>query len=467
MKGVDAAWWHMDDPTNLMMITGLLLYDEPVDFEHLREVIEERLLKYKRFRQRVVENPRWFLNPSWQEVPQVDMSYHLRKISLPPPGDEAALKILVSQWMSVPLDATRPLWQIHLIDNYKSGSAILVRMHHCIADGIALVRLLLSLRDDDEPVSVRYPSRRNFALGNSRILIALLSNILKVFSIIRLALSMPDPKTIFKGPLGVSKKAAWSSPLPLSEVKAVGKVRGATINDVLLSTVSGALRRYMESRNSPISPKLNIRAAVPFNLRDPEEAHQLGNDFGLIFLSLPVGIADPLERLEEVKRRSQKLKESPQPVAILGILSLVGRTPKIFEKYLVDFFGTKITAVMTNVPGPKKRIKIAGRPVSGILFWVPQSGRAGMGVSIFSYAGKVWVGVGTDAGLVPEPEEIVDNFHKEFENLKSLLLKDSATVSKQCIAVTDEGVPCMNPALPNSDYCSEHQEMANIAHPTK
>jgi diacylglycerol O-acyltransferase len=226
----------------------------------------------------------------------------------------------------------------------------------------------------------------------------------------------PDPPTPFKGPLGVAKRAAWSDPVPLDDVKAAGKALGATVNDVLLAAVTGALRRYLEGRGTPLKD-LEFRAVVPVNLRKPEEEHELGNRFGLVFLTLPVGIEDPADRLFELKERMDEIKGSPEAVVALGLLGAIGSAPADVERLVVDLFGRAGTGVMTNVMGPRERISFAGVPAREIMFWVPQSGRLGLGVSILSYAGGVSLGVATDAGLVPDPEKILDGFREEFDAL--------------------------------------------------
>jgi WS/DGAT/MGAT family acyltransferase len=236
----------------------------------------------------------------------------------------------------------------------------------------------------------------------------------------RLLLLSPDPKTPFKGDLGVRKHCTWTKPIPLADVKAVGRVTGGTVNDVLLSAVSGALGRYMHHRGEPAGG-IDIRAVVPVNLRPAEEELKLGNAFGLIFLSLPIGISDPLDRLEELKRRMDSIKGTPEAIVAFGILTAIGAATPEVEDIVVSLFGKKATTIITNVPGPREVRYLAGRPIRGLMFWVPQSARLGLGVSILSYAGEVLVGIASDAGLVPDPETIVQGVHQEFEGLMDLV----------------------------------------------
>jgi WS/DGAT/MGAT family acyltransferase len=234
----------------------------------------------------------------------------------------------------------------------------------------------------------------------------------------RLVLRLPDPPTIFKGPLGIPKRVAWSEPIAVDDVKEVGRALQGTVNDVLLSAMTGGLRRYLD-RKGRRAHGLNFRAAMPVNLRSLDDMADLGNQFGLVFLSLPVGLDDPVERLAELHRRSVALKRSAEPIVVYGILRLLGVVPLAVQRLVVRIFAAKTTAVMTNVPGPREKLYLAGRPVRDIFFWVPQSGRVGLGISIFSYAGHVRLGLASDTGLVPDPELIVEGFHEEFAELRA------------------------------------------------
>jgi diacylglycerol O-acyltransferase / wax synthase len=234
----------------------------------------------------------------------------------------------------------------------------------------------------------------------------------------KLLLLPPDRKTIFKRKSDIPKRAAWSMGIRVEDVKAIGQSMGGTINDILLSAVTGALRRYLEERGEFVKG-LNIRAIVPVNLRPLEELGKLGNRFGLVFLSLPVGVSDPLRRLVVLRRRMDAIKNSPEAVVALGILNVIGMTPKQIEKIIVAIFGLKGTTVITNVPGPRQTLYLAGKPIASLMFWVPSPSNLSIGVSIFSYAGDVFLGVATDAGIVPDPERIIELFQVEFEDLKS------------------------------------------------
>jgi WS/DGAT/MGAT family acyltransferase len=380
--------------------------------------------------------------PSWQDDPDFDLNLHVHHLALPAPGDTAALQELVSDLMAMPLDRTRPLWHMYVIEGYGEGTAIVSRMHHCIADGIALTRVLLSLTDDQPEAGVA--REEGHANGHGRIgAVAQLADatlhqgfavaahpraelpglvrqaVTDVRTLGKLLLTGNDPKTVFKGELGVARRVAWTEPIALDDVKAIGHATGTTVNDVLLAAVSGALHRYLAEHGDSAT---EIRAMVPFNLRplDQPLPRELGNRFGLVYLTLPVGEATPAERLADVHQRMDRIKHTPEGLLSYAILGLMGTTPVQIERRLIDVFAPKTTAVMTNVPGPRQSIYFAGARVGGILGWVPASGSIGMGVCIFSYDGGVTIGLQVDPRLVPDPNMIVAAIGEELAALEPL-----------------------------------------------
>lgn len=448
---VDTAWLHMDEPTSMAMIIGVIMFDQPLDFPTLKKLVTERLLRVPRFRQRVREPLLGIGLPQWQEDPHFDLDAHLHRIALPAPHDQTVLHELVSDLMSTPLDFSKPLWQFHLVENYADGCALICRLHHSMADGLALVQVLLSLADNatmDVEMELGNENgarkrggllttpfrlaRRGAKLVNQvtarvrdpqKLRETALFGASGTVALGKLLLIGPDDATLFKGPVGVMKRAAWSKPLSLTDVKFVSKALGATINDILVSSVAGALRRYLETRGQDTTD-LNVRAMVPVNLRAPSklDLEHLGNQFGLVFLDLPVGIREPIERMSVLKERMDYIKRTPEALVAFGILGVIGATPSAVEKVINSIFGMKATAVMTNVPGPREPIYLMGNRIRGIMFWVPTPASLGLGVSIISYAGEVIIGVGTDAGLVPDPEEIVNEFVQEFRALEIIAL---------------------------------------------
>ena len=230
-----------------------------------------------------------------------------------------------------------------------------------------------------------------------------------------------DSRTRFKGRPASAKRVAWAPPLPLAEVKVIGKALDCSVNDVLLACVAGALRAYLVDKGDAVEG-VAIRALVPVNLRPLEQAKNLGNHFGLVFLSLPVGIEHPFERLYEVRRGMRELKGSYQAMLAYALLAAVGAGPQRMQDQVLDMLSQNATAVMTNVPGPQKPLYLAGAKIDELMFWVPQSGNIGMGVSILTYDSRVQFGLVTDRKLVPDPEAIIARFAPEFEKLVLMTL---------------------------------------------
>ena len=223
-----------------------------------------------------------------------------------------------------------------------------------------------------------------------------------------------DSPTRFKGVPTGAKRVAWSEPLRLPEVKAVAHALGCSINDILLACVAGAMRDYLAEKGEA-TEGVEVRALVPIDLRSPAQQGELGNRFGILALVLPVGIEHPLERLFTVRQRMLALKSSLEPPVTLGLIGALGFMPKMVQEQVFSLLLSRATAVMTNVPGPAEMMTIAGSPLKQMLFWVPQSGDIGVGVSILSYAGKVQFGLITDAALTPDPEAMTSRFGREFE----------------------------------------------------
>lgn len=232
----------------------------------------------------------------------------------------------------------------------------------------------------------------------------------------KLLLTPSDNDSVFKGNLGAHKRVVWSEPIELEKVKRTGRAAGATVNDVLVAAVAGALRRYMLEHGD--TRPVNIRAMVPVNLRQADEAtDNLGNQFALVYLVLPLEMEHSVDRLRDVKRQMDVLKLSPEPLIVYELLNFIGMAPGALADVATTWFSSKASVVLTNVPGPRQAIYFAGQPVQRLMFWVPQSGRIGLGISIISYRGEVTLGVMVDEGLVAEPEQLIMAFAAEFDTM--------------------------------------------------
>ena len=460
MDPVDAAWYHIDGPANTALVTGVALTTRPLDFDKVREVYRVRLAAFERFHQRVVEAGFPLATPHWEDMPHFDIDQHIHRIALPAPHDAAALKKLFTDLASAPLDHEQPLWQIHIVDHVGRGSALVMRYHHCIGDGTALQAVVRKVFDTtpDAPLeaedavadapnpkagplvpgfeALERAARRAIGLGRDaidavahpqRALDQAMLLLGGAGVLLTELVKTPDPPSPFKGDFGIRKSVAWSRPVPIEAVKAIGAPQGAKVNDVLVAAMTGALRTYLQRRGVDVD-QTTVRAMMPVDLRPPERVGLLGNDFGLAVLELAVAEPKALERVATTKARMDKLKRSPEPVAMKFLFDLFGRGPKALEDLANTIFGSKASVVMTNVVGPKDTMYLAGVPIDQMMFWVPHPGRQlGMGISILSYRGLASLAVIADARLVPDPETITDEFNREFERMRRAARRGAAS----------------------------------------
>ena len=445
---VDTIWLNMDRPNNLMVIESLMTCEGPIDRDRFLEVLRTRLLDhYPVFGQRPVFYRVPLSMPHWEDVPDFDPSGHVRGFTLPEPGDDAALQDHVNGFVSTPLPRDRPLWEMHLIDGYGDGSAIYSRLHHALADGIALTRVLLSLTDaepDAEPGEDRLGEARHggpfdtavhvveSAAGSARSALLDLPHLLSpsaaedAFTLARQTTGIAtkltftrNPASAVTGTAGVRKRVVWAAPIPLADVIAAGHRTGTTVNDVLVAALAGAVSTYLRRHDGAV---LDVPTMVPVNVRPLDEPlpRELGNRFALVLFTLPSGLDTPFARLAESKRRMDAIKHSPEALLTFGLIRGIGRTGKDLERYLVDFFANKASGVTTNVPGPRGPRYLAGTRITSMLGWAPGSGNQTLGTCIFTYDGHVHVGFKVDLDTVAHPEELLTAFGAEIEALLHL-----------------------------------------------
>lgn len=430
MSGADHAWLRMEGPGHPMTIVGLLVLEGRLTLAALKRVISSRFLAYPRFRCRPVADAGGA--GAWELARDFDLDAQVVAERLAAPAGQRELERLVGRLASTPLAAGRPLWQFHLVERYGNGSAVIARIHHCYADGIALVRVMLSMTgatalESRTPPDGQHPQEPSAGAGWTD----LLAPVADIFSgrmqeaaergfdvaaeAAKLAWMGRDAPTRLKGSLSGTKRVAWADPVPLEEVKSIAAAMDCSVNDVLVCVAAGALRDYLVERGER-APASDVRAVIPVNLRARGSAAALGNRFGLVFLDLPL-IAHPLERLYEVRRRMAALKGSRQPAIALALLAAVGLGPRALQDAVTRFLGQNASVVMTNVPGPQVPLYLGGARLRGVGFWVPQSAGIGLGLSLLSYDGRVAFGIMSDAALVPDPARIAARFADQFAQL--------------------------------------------------
>ncbi|AKF02952.1 Wax ester synthase/acyl-CoA diacylglycerol acyltransferase [Sandaracinus amylolyticus] len=414
LTATDAAWYRLEHRGNPVDVTSVLSFDGTLAVDVLCARLEERLLEHPRFRQRVVA--RWDAAPRWEDEPDFSIARHVSRTRLTPPAGRVELEALVSGLMSDPFDWSRSPWRVVMIEGLAEGTALVVQVHHCMGDGFALMEILLSLADEDPDARVARAraSAWPFA-GSPRVRDVPRLVLAGARSVAQLArLSFDPPSALRRHPTG-HRVASWSRGLPLDRIKDTAHRGRETVNDALLGALTGALRLYLQERGERCPP---VRAFVPVNLRPPHAPIDLehGNWFGLVYVDLPIDVMDHAVRERALHATIARAKRGSDALISLGILELMGRVPLRVARLLEEVFVRKASLVVTNVPGPRERIAIAGVPLREIVFWVPHP-RLSLGVSLLSYAGQVHVGVRADSAVVPDPRRLVALFEGELDRM--------------------------------------------------
>lgn len=441
---VDAIWLNMDRVQNLMVIECVMFLDGPLDRARFERVMQRRLIEaYPVFSRRPVRTSRRRAKTRWRDVPDFDFTQHVREVRLPGPGDAAALQAYVGSFLATPLPRDRPLWEVHLVTGLEEGSAIYVRLHHALADGIALTQVLLSLTDaaaEGGEESTDRGGARHHGVGHlieaarraapevtgalrpARLRVRIAEAVrmgLSGVGVLAKLLVIRNPASTIAGAAATQKQAVWSDPLDLQLIKDIARSSGATVNDVLVSALAGAVERYQVERGAR---PVDIPTMIPVNLRPMHLPlpRELGNRFALVLLMLPSGLETASERLAETKRRMDRIKRSPEPVITFALIQGIGRLGRRLSSALVTFFADKASGVTTNVPGPREPRYLAGTRITGLLGWVPGSADQTLGTCIFTYAGTVRIGFKTDTAVIADPEHILEAFHAEIDALAAL-----------------------------------------------
>jgi WS/DGAT/MGAT family acyltransferase len=458
LSPADAAWLYSEWDKNNQTVSSLMWLDRQIDPQDYIDIVQERLVdKYPTFRQRIRPSRNPLLMPHWEDDPDFDIANHIEVIQLDT-GDKEELRALVSRQRGELLDRERPLWKMYVIQGYRGNTtAVHGRIQHSIADGWALVRLVLSLCDDegtvDRPVTVDKKRRRkrDIVAKAAAPVVDIVTNPKEVVqetlsvalypkrfiefgsdvadvagdtaeagkNAVEFLLSPRPGKTILHGDVTGDKRVDWIEPIDLQQIKDTGKAFDATINDVLLAVLTNALRKYL-LENDALTVD-DLFTAVPVSLRSPkaELPRTLGNRFGLVPVLLPVGIADPVEQLMEIKRRLDDLKASQMPIVSFGLVSAVALTTPDVERMIHKINQDHSIGVTTNVPGPRHEIYVAGGKVLGMWGMGGLSGNMNLSFGIFSLNGELNFSVHSDTGITKDPERILDLFLESVEELKA------------------------------------------------
>jgi diacylglycerol O-acyltransferase len=414
LSRADAARWHMGTPTNPMVIGALLLLERRLTLEGLEALVRDKLVPHRRFRQHVVESPHRFGAPRWRDDAAFDLRQHVRRLDPEGPVDAATLLGLVGERMNAPLPRERSPWTFELVDLLPVGSALLVRIHHCIADGRALVALLQQLSDEGAEQGFgtgeeRSPIRSSSKPTRAHRFFGQFAGLFRLFALSR------DPVSLLRRPLNGRKCVAWSEAIPLEPIKAIAAAHGHHLADVLLTGVAGALDRY--AREHGEIPR-SVHALLPVAAPSKASAGELGNHYASVFVSLPAAVDDPRARLATIARDMTVLRSSGQSRIASSLMRVAGSVAPGIERRAMRWGARRASLVVSSLAGPKTALHLAGQPLGAIVIWAPAAATVGLSVTLFGYAGAIRLGVLTDSAVIDRPEQLVLAFQAALDELR-------------------------------------------------
>jgi WS/DGAT/MGAT family acyltransferase len=444
-----------NEKSNGHMAIGALLMCEgsaPSEEDFLTH-IRSRVHHLPRLRQRLLHPPLGLGTPFWVDHPQFDIHQHLRRIALPAPGTEAQFQELVGELLAPPLERSKPLWELVLVEGFEEDRfGIVYKTHHAMADGISAVdigMLLFDVEPKREPAREEAP----WAPASAPSRVALLGHALSgiATTLRRLGrwlqrarrqpqrarrraadglaglwevtwnLARPAPKVPFNTEIGPRRSMAWAS-FDLPGFKRVKNALGGTVNDVTLAVVAGALRRWLLERDVAVDG-LELKALVPVSIRTENEHGELGNKLTAMRGPLPVGVADPVERLHAVSAAMDALKASKQPLGAEAIWGLNDwfrdfAPPVLLSPTAAINFSTRLfNLLVTNFPGPQVPFYVLGRELTEVYPIGFLAKRHALAIAILSYNGQVGFGLLADPDTVPDAQRIVDHLAASIEEL--------------------------------------------------
>jgi diacylglycerol O-acyltransferase / wax synthase len=395
LSGADHTLLRIGDRQNLIVPLALVFSAE-LSRAAVRENLEKRLAPFHQFTHRIER--RW-LSAHWVLDKAFSIDNHLRELRLPPGSGSKEFRDWLSREITKPLDNKRPLWQATLVHNIDSCSALLMRVHHSLADGMSLMNLVSCLTDVAQGMACVEPARSS-ARKDLSVGVVLRHAPRVIADVLQMIFMRKDQTNQLRGALGADKSVAWSEALPLASTRDMAHRHHATANDVMLAVVAAALRQYLLAQKQMMiaGPML---VAIPINIRSRGDKDHVGNRFGLVGLELPVHLADPLERLHAVRDAMVSLKHGFQGELASALMRCASVLPPSVQRPVLGFLLHRCSAVITNVIGPAEERMLGGVRMDQMIGFVPPMA-VGVGVSILSYNNSVRICFLVDNKLMPD-----------------------------------------------------------------
>ena len=456
MLPTDALFWYVEDATPEMrpLVAGLLLLDRRPDRERLRASVERWVARLPRLRQRVVEAPLHLALPEWEDDPHFELDYHAREVILPEPATERHLLDFAGAVFATPLDRMRPLWEAYLIEGLAGDrAACFFKVHHAVMDGVASLAVFDALTQAHraEPVRVprHAPARRSPSPGGSfgRLVRDAVGNAVTGFGAAATASAQAllrpgelidevaragrsvrgmvtdlsasatyDP--LARDSTGIGRRLDAMT-LPLPRLRRIKDALGVSLNDVVLTALSGAVGRYHVHRKVRVE---TLHCMVPMNLRPDGDRHALGNRVGAFNVALPVGERDPLARLAQIRRQTGEAKSDRRGAAFPLFMRALAFMPGFAYRLFAQTLTGRINLICTNVPGPPEQRYLAGARVDAIYPFAPVALGTPLSVALLSYGDTYGVGIDSDPAAIPDPEVLSGYLLAAIDEIEELAL---------------------------------------------
>ena len=458
LSPLDVSFLYMETPTTAMHVGGVCIFESPetgFDYDRLVELISQRIGLVPRYRQKVKWVPGRLANPVWVDDAEFDVTYHVRRSALPKPGTDAQLRDLVGRLQSRQLDRHRPLWEIYLVEGLEGGRvAVITKTHHAMVDGVSAVDIGTVMLDlsptprevpaDDwrparEPGAVNLMVRAvtdlvatptqvidtaRSAVGDARATVGKAASLASGILASARTVARPAPDSPLNVAIGEQRRFGMVA-TDLEDYKRVRKAHGGTINDVVLATVSGALRTWLLTRGEQVGPTTTIRAMVPVSVRADDRTGEMGNRVSSYFVDLPVGEASAVLRLHQVSVAMRGHKESGASVGADALVQLSGFAPPTIHalgaRLASGFTRRLFNLVVTNVPGPQFPLYAAGARMLSMYPVVPLAKGQAVSCGLTSYDGGVFYGLNADRDAMPDIDVLAACIEQSLADLVATL----------------------------------------------
>jgi diacylglycerol O-acyltransferase len=449
----DSAFVYFERDTAPMNIGTVAVFEGQIPYERLAEHLNSRMPLVPRYRHRLVPAPLGLAHPTWEPDPEFNIYNHVRRLRLPAPGSDEQLSELAGKLFSSPLSRSKPLWEVYLVEGLSEGrSALVAKVHHCLVDGVSGIELMMVSLDispdpSSPPVSEDEWNPKPLPGRAARLVDAAFDRLgqwVRTAGDVQAGLLDPRkplrraqhvllgiehlgplfvrfvPRTPFNSRLTPRRSISWLE-MPFAEVRAIRSALGGTVNDVALTIVSGAMKRYLEAHGQA-ADGVELRVMAPVNIRPQGEEMALGNRISSMFPDIPLGIADPVERARAVRERMEWLKKDGQATGVDALFQMLDLIPPAVQRIvgsMPQIPNPVLNMICTNVPGPMIPLYVVGHRLLAHYPLVPLAWDLGLAVCITTYDHKMFISLTADAKAVPDLPRLTELFDESFRELRT------------------------------------------------